>query len=59
LLSGLGLREIGFGFRRGFADGPIGGPRGVGAAFGLETFEVVQGAVEGALGRIDAALVDT
>jgi len=30
--------------------------RGRGLAFGLEVFEIVQGAVEGALGGIDAAL---
>jgi len=50
------LREIGFGFRRGFAVDFIGRLGGGGTAFGLEAFEVVQGAVEGALGRIDAAL---
>jgi len=50
------LREIGFGFGRGFPSGRLGGLGGGSAAFGLEAFEVVQGAVEGALGRIGAAL---
>src|ERR1017187_8181352 len=54
-MSGLGLRGIGFGFRRGIGDGLGGGLRG-GAAFRLEAFEVAQGAVEGAIRGIDAAL---
>ncbi|HEV3200947.1 MAG TPA: hypothetical protein VGZ73_23750 [Bryobacteraceae bacterium] len=54
-MSGLGLLGIGFGFRRGIGDGRGGGLRG-GAAFGLEAIERVQGAVEGALRGIDAAL---
>src|ERR1022692_1158283 len=54
-MSGLGLRGIGFGFRRGIGD-RFGGGFGGGAAFRLEAFEVAQGAVEGAIGGIDAAL---
>src|ERR1022692_5286268 len=54
-MSGLGLRGIGFGFRRGIGDRCGGGLRG-GAAFRLEAFEVAQGAVEGAIRGIDAAL---
>jgi len=56
----LGMREIGFGFRGrlggGGFGGMVGGFRGGGLAFGLEAFEIVRGAVEGALGGIDAAL---
>jgi len=56
LLSRLGLPKIGFGFRRRFGGLVFDGRRGSVAAFGLRLFDVVQGAVEGALGRIDPAL---
>ena len=50
-MNGLGLCGIGSGFGGGLFGGRSGG-----GAFGLDAFEVTQGAVPGALGRIGAAL---